>query len=113
MIVNDNGTEMIRSAMFSWCRKTKIDWHYIAPGKSTQNIFIESLDGSFPEECLNETLLSPLAEARLEITTWKEDDNQYRPHLSLGIHRPNEFAAKMTLQKQAVGGDKQILLKGV
>ena len=102
MIVSDNGTEVISSAMFKWCRKRKIDWHYTAPGKSTQNIFIESLDGSFPEECLNETLLSSLTEVRMEITKWKEDYNQNRPHSSLDNRRPNESAAKMTLQKQAV-----------
>jgi transposase InsO family protein len=37
------------------------DWHYIAPGKPMQNGFIESFNGSFRDECLNETLFSSLA----------------------------------------------------
>lgn len=95
------GTEMTSSAVLKWCQKTKIDWQYIAPGKSTQNAFIESFNGSFQDECLNETLFSSLDEARSEITKWKEDCNQNRPHSSLGNLTPNEFSAKITLQKQA------------
>jgi len=100
-IVSDNGTEMTSSAVLKWCQKTKVDWHYIAPGKPTQNAFIESFNGSFRDECLNETLFSSLDEARLEISKWKEDYNQNRPHSSLGNFTPNEFVAKMTLQMQA------------
>lgn len=100
-IVSDNGTEMTSSAVLVWCQKTKVDWHYIAPGKPTQNAFIESFNGSFRNECLNETLFSSLANARSEITKWKENYNQNRPHSSLGNLTPNEFATKMTLQKQA------------
>jgi transposase InsO family protein len=52
-------------------------------------------------ECLNETLFSSLAQARAAIATWKEDYNRNRPHSSLGNFTPNEFATKMTLEKQA------------
>jgi len=112
-IVSDNGTEMTSSAVLKWCQRTKVDWHYIAPaarqrmlacargGKPTQNAFIESFNGSFRDECLNETLFSSLEEARSEIRYWKEDYNQERPHSSLGNLTPNEFVAKMTLQMQA------------
>jgi len=100
-IVSDNGTEMTSLAVFKWCRKTKVDWPYISPGKPTQNAFIESFNGSFRDECLNETLFSSLEDARSEITKWKEDYNKNRPHSSLGNLTPNEFAAKITLQKQA------------
>jgi|GEM_PF-6978570 len=36
-----------------------------------QNGFVESVNGSFRDECLNETLFSSLAEARSQITAWK------------------------------------------
>jgi len=100
-IVSDNGTEMTSSAVLEWCQKTKIDWHYIAPGKPTQNAFIESFNGSFRDECLNETLFSSLAHARSEIAKWKEDYNQNRPHSSLGKLTPRAFVARLTLQKKA------------
>ena len=67
---------MTSSAVLERCQKTKAVWHYIAPGMPTQNEFIESLNGSFRDECLNETLFSSLADARSEINKWKEDYNQ-------------------------------------
>ncbi|WP_342071499.1 IS3 family transposase [Yoonia algicola] len=100
-IVSDNGTEMTSSAVLEWCQKTKVDWHYIAAGKPTQNAFVESFNGSFRDDCLNETLCSSLDDARSEITKWKEDHNQNRPHSSLGNLTPKKFVAKITLQKRA------------
>ena len=38
-----------------------------------QNGFIESFNGSLRDECLNETLFTSLAEARLRIGAWKDD----------------------------------------
>jgi putative transposase len=63
-IVSDNGTEMTSMAVLRWCQETGVDWHYIAPGKPMQNGFVESFNGSFRDELLNETLFSSLAEAR-------------------------------------------------
>jgi len=100
-IVSDNGTEMTSMAVLKWCQNTGVEWHYIAPGKPQQNGFIESFNGSFRDECLNETLFSSLSQARDQITDWKEDYNSQRPHSSLGNITPNEFAMKMHLQKQA------------
>ena len=37
MIVSDNGTEFTSNAILAFADKRKVDWHYIAPGKSTQN----------------------------------------------------------------------------
>jgi len=51
-----------------------------------QNGFIESFNGSFKDECLNETLFTSRNEARTKITEWKEVYNQNRPHSSLGTH---------------------------
>lgn len=100
-IVSDNGTEMTSMAVLQWCQETNIEWHYIAPGKPMQNAFVESFNGSFRDECLNETLFSSLSEARKKVAEWKEDYNQIRPHSSLGNMAPYEFAMKNTLQKLA------------
>jgi putative transposase len=101
MVVSDNGTELTSMAVLKWCQETTVEWHYIQPGKPMQNGFVESFNGSFRDECLNETLFSSLAEARSQITAWKEDYNRNRPHSSLGNLTPSEFAMKMALQKQA------------
>ncbi len=58
-------------AVLEWCQNTHVEWHYIAPGKPMQNGFVESFNGSFRDECLNETLFSSLTQARIEIAAWK------------------------------------------
>jgi putative transposase len=101
MIVSDNGTEYTSTAILNWCQQSGVEWHYIAPGKPMQNGFVESFNGRFRDECLNETLFSSLAEARKEIRSWKEDYNHRRPHSALGNNTPFEFASKMTLDMKA------------
>lgn len=54
-VVSDNGTEFTGVAILRWSQDRLIDWHYGAPGKPMQNGFIESFNGSFRDECLNET----------------------------------------------------------
>ncbi|MGI9354470.1 MAG: integrase core domain-containing protein [Rhizobiaceae bacterium] len=88
-------------AVLRWCQETGVEWHYIAPGKPTQNGLAESFKGSFRDECLNETLFSSLPQARQQINQWKEDYNTQRPYASLSNITSDEFAMKMALQKQA------------
>lgn len=47
-----------------------VGWHYIAPGKPTQNAFVESFNGRLQDECLNNMLFSTLTKARSAITSW-------------------------------------------
>jgi putative transposase len=56
MVVSDNGTELTSHAVLAWCQDTGVEWHYIAPGKPTQNGFVESFNGRLRNECLNEHL---------------------------------------------------------
>ncbi|MFG1189035.1 MULTISPECIES: IS3 family transposase [Xanthobacter] len=100
-IVSDNGTELTSMAILKWCQQTGVEWHYIAPGKPMQNGFVESFNGRFRDECLNETLFSSLAQARAAIAAWKEDYNMNRPHSALGHRSPAEFAATIALEIQA------------
>jgi len=100
-LVSDNGTELTSVAILKWCQKTKVGWHYIAPGKPMQNGFVESFNGSFRNEWLNETLFSTLADARHHISLWKEDYNVNRPHSSLGNLTPREYAQNQNLKQRA------------
>ena len=52
MIVNDNGTEFTSTAVLSWAEDRRIARHYIAPGKPTQNHFVESFNGRMRNERL-------------------------------------------------------------
>jgi putative transposase len=82
--VSDNGTELTSMAILRWCQETRIEWHYIAPGKPTQNAFIESFNGRLRDELLNETLFVSLAHARAALADWKDDYNLFRPHSAIG-----------------------------
>ncbi len=60
MIVSDNGTELTSNAILCWSDRTGVAWHYIAPGKPTQNAFVESFNGRLRDELMNETLFHGL-----------------------------------------------------
>jgi putative transposase len=91
-IVMDNGTELTSLAMACWARDRKVRLHFIQPGKPTQNAFVESFNGRFRDECLNEHEFASLAHARSIIESWRLDYNANRPHKSLGNQTPEEFA---------------------
>lgn len=91
-IVSDNGTELTSMAILRWCQETGVEWHYIAPGKPTQNAFIESFNGRLRDELLNETLFASLAHAREALAAWKDDYNTVRPHGALGNLPPAAYA---------------------
>jgi len=100
-VVSDNGTEFTSMAILKWVQETGVGWHYIAPGKPTQNAFIESFNGKLRDECLNETLFSSLPDAKYELAKWREDYNSCRPHSSIGNLTPKEFAGKIKMDKLA------------
>ena len=91
-IVSDNGTELTSTAILSWSQETGVEWHYIAPGKPTQNAFIESFNGRLRDELLNETLFASLAHARVAQADWMEDYNTVRPHSAIGNVPPTIYA---------------------
>jgi transposase InsO family protein len=96
MIVSDNGTEFTSNAAIGWAGAAKIDWHYIEPGKPTQNGFVESFNGRMRDELLNETLFFSLAHAKAAIARWAVDFNTCRPHSALGYLTPAAHAANLT-----------------
>lgn len=96
MIVSDNGTELTSNAILKWCAETRIEWHYIAPGKPMQNGFVESFNGRMRDELLNETMFRNLAHARTAISNWAADYNTERPHSALDYKTPTEYARTLT-----------------
>ena len=94
MIVSDNGTELTSHAILRWQEEHGVLWHYIAPGKPQQNGFVESFNGRFRDECLNEHLFRSLTSARQIIEAWRIDYNNSRPHTSLNGLTPAAFATR-------------------
>ena len=92
MCVSDNGTELTSMAILRWTQETRIEWHYIAPGKPTQNAFIESFNGRLRDELLNETIFTSLADARVALADWMIDYNEVRPHSAIGNVPPTVYA---------------------
>lgn len=91
-IICDNGTEFTSKAMFYWQKESDVKLGFIQPGKPTQNAFIESLNGKFRNECLNQYWFRSLDEARQEIDGWRNHYNHVRPHSSLRYMTPIAFA---------------------
>lgn len=98
-VASDNGTEFTSHAILTFVDDHKIDWHYIAPGKPTQNAFIASFTGRLRDELLNETLFPSLNHARATLAAWRKDYNTERPHSRLGWQTPSEFAQTFTPQR--------------
>jgi putative transposase len=94
VVVSDNGTELTSHAILRWQEERLVLWHYIAPGKPQQNGFVESFNGRFRDECLNEHLFNSLVAARRIIEAWRVDYNTERPHTSLNGLTPAAFATR-------------------
>ena len=76
-----------------------VDLKLIAAGKPTQNAYIESFNGKFRDECLNDHYFNNLAHARAVIADWRRDYNETRPHSAIiGRMPPAEFAARHRLR---------------
>lgn len=94
-IVSDNGPEFISKALDRWAYETDVKLHFIRPGKPVENAFIESFNGRFRDECLDQHWFADLADARSTIGAWRVDYNEVRPHGSLGGLTPKEYAAQI------------------
>lgn len=99
MIVCDNGPEFISQNLDIWAYQNKVELKFIQPGKPTQNAYIESFNGKFRDECLNQHWFLNLEEAKREIEAWRKDYNENRPHSSLKMKTPNEFAKEFIERK--------------
>jgi putative transposase len=100
MIRVDHGPEFTSLALDAWAHARGVKLAFIQPGKPTQNAYIESFNGRFRDECLNDHWFSTLHEARVLIEAWRKDYNSIRPHSSLGNNTPAEFAAKHPFANQ-------------
>ena len=67
----DNGPELTSRAMFEWSQRTGVALRFIEPGKPVQNAYVESFNGKFRDECLNEHWFVSLTDARRTIEAWR------------------------------------------
>ena len=89
----DHGPEFTSKELDKWAYENKVTLDF-SPGKSTDNAFIESFNGSFRDECLNTNWFLSLDDAREKIEEWRRDYNDWRPHSSLDNFTPSEYLEK-------------------
>ena len=88
----DNGPEFTSRAFIAWTQRHGIEHLLIEPGRPMQNGYIESFNGKFRDECLNEHWFQTLPQARAVVAAWRKDFNEVRPHSSLGRIPPARLA---------------------
>ena len=78
--------------MDRWAHTNGVKLHFIQPGKPTQNCYVESFNGKFRDECLNEHWFLNVADAKAAIELWRVDYNHVRPPSALDQAPPAECA---------------------
>ena len=93
-ITVDHGPEFEGQVLDTWAYLANVQLSFIRPGKPNENAYIESFNGKFRDECLNEHWFITMAQARRVIEDWRIEYNTERPHSSLGNLTPQEFAER-------------------
>lgn len=95
VIRTDNGKEFCSRAMLAWAQAHTVTLRLIEPGKPNQNAYIESFNGRFRDECLNEHLFLNLAHAQAIMEAWRCEYNEERPKKILGGLTPAAYARQL------------------
>lgn len=96
-LVCDNGPEFTSQHFDQWAHERGIQLQFIRPGKPVENAYIESFNGKFRDECLNESWFVNLRDAQRTIEAWRVEYNVARPHSGLANRTPAEFAESYQL----------------
>ena len=91
----DNGPEFCGRAMLTWAHDRHVTLRLIEPGKPNQNTYIESFNGRFRDECLNEHWFTSLVHAQTIIEAWRREYNEERPKKGLGGLTPAHYARQL------------------
>jgi putative transposase len=92
VIVSDNGSEFTGRTLEDWTNRHGVRLHFIYPGSPMQNVFVESFNGKFREECLDLYWFKTIEKAKEKIEAWRVYYNEHRPHSELNDQTPSEFA---------------------
>ena len=84
----DQGTEFVSRDLDLWAYQRGVTLDFSRPGKPTDNSYIESFNGKFRAECLNQHRFLSLDDARQKMEEWRRDYNEVRPHSAIGNKPP-------------------------
>jgi len=105
IIRTDNGKEFCGKAMLTWAHERGLGLRLIEPGKPNQNAYIESFNGRFRDECLNEHWFTSLVHAQVVIEAWRREYNEERPKKALGGLTPAAYAEQLAQKTVTVTPD--------
>lgn len=91
-ITVDHVPEFEGQVLDAWAYQKGVVLNFIRPGKPVENAYIESFNGRFRDECLNEHRFLTLAQTREIIERWRIEYNTERPHSSPSDLTPEEYA---------------------
>jgi putative transposase len=108
-IKSRNGSEFISKVMDRWACENHIELDFSRPGKPTDKAKVESINGQFRAECPNSHRLLSLADTQRKIQTWRQYQNEARPHSALAWSTRAEYARRARLSAEsAVPPDSEI-----
>lgn len=108
-IRTDNGKEFCSRAMLAWAHVRGVQLFLIEPGKPNQNAYIESFNGRFRDECLNEHWFTSIRHAQVVIEVWRRSYNDERPKKSLGGLTPSAYAKSLAQKSGKLTADSKAL----
>jgi transposase InsO family protein len=99
----DNGSEFSSQIMDMWAYQNGVKIDFSRPGKSTDNAYIETFNGTLRAECLDTHWFGTMEEAKETIEAWRREYNESRPHRALGERTPKEFAHEIAASRDLMG----------
>lgn len=90
-IRSDNGSEFICAALTKWLPGVGAEPIPVAAGKPWENGYIESFHSRWHDEFLERTEFEDTTDARAKGDWYRRENNNVRPHSSLGYATPKEF----------------------
>ncbi len=88
--------------MLTWAHTNNVTLRLIEPGKPHQNAYVESFNGRFRDECLNEHWFLNLKHAQAVIEAWRREYNEERPEKALGGLTPAAYARQLAKKSVTV-----------
>lgn len=107
---SDNGPEFVEKTLRKWLKEQGTKTVYIDKGCPWQNGYVESFNGRFRDEFLNQQVFLSLRDAQIRIGCWRREYNEERPHSSLKYRTPYEFKQQWQANPQESGTGQLELL---
>jgi putative transposase len=87
-IRSDNGPEFTARAVRRWLNRLGVKTLFIEPGSPWENGYIESFNGKMRDELLDREIFTTLEEAKVLISQWRKEYNDFRPHSAKNYQPP-------------------------